>query len=139
MQVKVDSVSTGQLGVSETTAGASNTVSITGTRYSTSSEALLTDATFDAGGNFTFNVDSNRGAGAGTVPDAHDPSKKHAPIMFTTDLSLKADPAYAKISKHFHENPQAFADAFGAVGAGAPAAAAAFTPPDRRCVAALPF
>jgi catalase-peroxidase len=49
---------------------------------------------------------------AGSVPDAHDPSKKHAPMMFTTDLSLKVDPSYAKISKHFHENPQAFADAF---------------------------
>jgi catalase-peroxidase len=49
---------------------------------------------------------------AGTVPDAHDPSKKHAPIMFTTDLALKTDPSYAKISKHFHDNPQAFADAF---------------------------
>jgi catalase-peroxidase len=49
---------------------------------------------------------------AGTVPDAHDPSKKHAPMMFTTDLALKLDPSYAKISKHFHENPQAFADAF---------------------------
>ncbi|MGA1993306.1 MAG: catalase/peroxidase HPI [Bryobacteraceae bacterium] len=49
---------------------------------------------------------------AGTVPDAHDPSKKHAPIMFTTDLALKVDPIYAKISKRFHENPQAFADAF---------------------------
>jgi len=49
---------------------------------------------------------------AGTVPDAHDPSKKHAPMMFTTDLSLKLDPIYAKISKRFHENPQAFADAF---------------------------
>ncbi|MGO9258856.1 MAG: catalase/peroxidase HPI [Bryobacteraceae bacterium] len=49
---------------------------------------------------------------AGTVPDAHDPSKKHAPMMFTTDLALKVDPAYAKISKHFHENPQEFADAF---------------------------
>src|SRR5208337_2699203 len=49
---------------------------------------------------------------AGTVPDAHDPSKKHAPIMFTTDLSLKLDPVYAKISKRFHENPQEFADAF---------------------------
>ncbi len=48
----------------------------------------------------------------GTVPDAHDPSKKHAPMMFTTDLALKADPAYEKISKHFHENPQEFADAF---------------------------
>ncbi len=52
------------------------------------------------------------GAGAGTVPDAHDPSKKHAPMMFTTDLALKVDPAYAKISKHFHENPAEFADAF---------------------------
>ncbi len=49
---------------------------------------------------------------AGTVPDAHDPSKKHAPIMFTTDLALKVDPSYAKISKHFHENPEAFADEF---------------------------
>ena len=52
------------------------------------------------------------GAAAGTVPDAHDPSKKHAPIMFTTDLALRMDPSYAKISKRFHENPQAFADAF---------------------------
>src|SRR5208282_62607 len=52
------------------------------------------------------------GAAAGTVPDAHDPSKKHAPIMFTTDLALKLEPTYAKISKHFHENPQEFADAF---------------------------
>jgi catalase-peroxidase len=49
---------------------------------------------------------------AGTVPDAHDSSKRHAPIMFTTDLALRLDPSYAKISKHFHENPQAFADAF---------------------------
>jgi catalase-peroxidase len=49
---------------------------------------------------------------APTVPDAHDPSKKHATMMFTTDLSLKMDPIYAKISKHFHENPKAFADAF---------------------------
>ncbi|MGD0500942.1 MAG: catalase/peroxidase HPI [Bryobacteraceae bacterium] len=49
---------------------------------------------------------------AGAVPDAHDPSKKHAPMMFTTDLALKVDPSYAKISKRFHENPQAFADAF---------------------------
>jgi catalase-peroxidase len=45
------------------------------------------------------------GAAAGTVPDAHDPSKKHAPMMFTTDLALKVDPIYAKISKRFHENP----------------------------------
>src|SRR5271169_496885 len=49
---------------------------------------------------------------AGTVPDAHDPSKRHAPMMLTTDLALRLDPAYAKISKHFHENPEAFADAF---------------------------
>ena len=49
---------------------------------------------------------------AGTVPDAHDPSKKHAPMMFTTDLSLRMDPIYAKISKRFLENPQEFADAF---------------------------
>jgi len=52
------------------------------------------------------------GAGAETVPDAHDPSKKHALMMFTTDLALKLDPSYAKISKHYHENPQEFADAF---------------------------
>jgi len=52
------------------------------------------------------------GSAAGTVPDAHDPAKKHAPMMFTTDLALKMDPSYAKISKSFHENPQAFADAF---------------------------
>ncbi len=48
----------------------------------------------------------------GTVPDAHDPSKKHAPIMFTTDLSLKMDPIYAPIAKRFHENPDQFAEAF---------------------------
>jgi catalase-peroxidase len=48
----------------------------------------------------------------GTVPDAHDPSKSHAPMMFTTDLSLKMDPIYAKISKRFHENPDEFEDAF---------------------------
>jgi len=47
-----------------------------------------------------------------TVPDAHDPSKKHAPMMFTTDLSLKMDPIYAPISKRFHESPEEFADAF---------------------------
>jgi catalase-peroxidase len=52
------------------------------------------------------------GAAKGAVPDAHDPSKKHAPMMFTTDLALKLEPAYAKVSKHFHDNPQAFADAF---------------------------
>ena len=48
----------------------------------------------------------------GTVPDAHDPAKRHAPMMLTTDLSLRMDPLYAPISKRFHENPQAFADAF---------------------------
>jgi catalase-peroxidase len=52
------------------------------------------------------------GAGAGTVPDAHDPKKKHAPIMFTTDLSLRLDPAYEKISRRFLDQPQEFADAF---------------------------
>ncbi len=48
----------------------------------------------------------------GTVPDAHDPSKKHAPMMFTTDLSLKMDPIYGPISKRFHENAGELADAF---------------------------
>ena len=48
----------------------------------------------------------------GTVPDAHDPSKKHAPIMLTTDLSLRMDPKYAPIAKRFHQNPQEFATAF---------------------------
>jgi len=52
------------------------------------------------------------GAGAGTVPDAHDPSKKHAPIMFTTDLALRIDPSYEKISRRFLEHPDQFADAF---------------------------
>ncbi|MGB3773673.1 MAG: catalase/peroxidase HPI [Leeuwenhoekiella sp.] len=52
------------------------------------------------------------GAGAGTVPDAHNPDKKHAPFMLTTDLSLKVDPAYEKISRHFLENPEEFADAY---------------------------
>ncbi|MGL2965957.1 catalase/peroxidase HPI [Flavobacterium sp. XGLA_31] len=51
-------------------------------------------------------------AGAGLVPDAHDPTKKHAPFMLTTDLSLRFDPAYEKISRRFYENPDAFADAF---------------------------
>ena len=49
---------------------------------------------------------------AGTVPDAHDPSKTHAPMMFTTDLALKVDPIYAPIAKRFHENPEEFRDAF---------------------------
>ncbi len=52
------------------------------------------------------------GAGAGTVPDAHDPSKRHPPSMLTTDLALRFDPAYEKISRRFHENPDQFADAF---------------------------
>jgi catalase-peroxidase len=52
------------------------------------------------------------GAGAGTVPDAHDPSKRHAPSMLTTDLALRFDPAYEKISRRFYENPDQFADAF---------------------------
>jgi len=52
------------------------------------------------------------GAGAGTVPDAHDPSKHHAPSMLTTDLALRFDPAYEKISRRFFEHPDQFADAF---------------------------
>ncbi|MFZ9981425.1 MAG: catalase/peroxidase HPI [Cyclobacteriaceae bacterium] len=52
------------------------------------------------------------GAGANTVPDAHDPSKRHAPMMLTTDLALRVDPAYEKVSRKFYEDPQAFADAF---------------------------
>jgi catalase-peroxidase len=52
------------------------------------------------------------GAGAGTVPEAHDPSKRRAPSMLTTDLALRFDPAYEKISRRFYENPDAFADAF---------------------------
>lgn len=52
------------------------------------------------------------GGGEGTVPDAHDPAKKHAPFMLTTDLSLRVDPDYEKISRRFYENPDEFADAF---------------------------
>jgi catalase-peroxidase len=52
------------------------------------------------------------GAAAGTVPDAHDPSKRHAPMMLTTDLSLRFDPVYEPIARRFHENPQLLADAF---------------------------
>ncbi len=48
----------------------------------------------------------------GTVPDAHHPDKRHAPMMATTDIALREDPQYAKISKHFHEHPEEFADAF---------------------------
>ncbi len=52
------------------------------------------------------------GAGAGTVPDAHDPSKHHSPAMLTTDLALRLDPVYEKISRRFYENPDQFRDAF---------------------------
>jgi len=52
------------------------------------------------------------GAGANSIPDAYDPSKRHAPTMLTTDLSLRFDPAYEKISRRFYENPDQFADAF---------------------------
>ncbi|MEU2880248.1 catalase/peroxidase HPI [Streptomyces sp. NPDC007070] len=52
------------------------------------------------------------GAGAGTVPDAHDPGKRHAPTMLTTDLALRFDPVYEQISRRFLENPDEFADAF---------------------------
>jgi catalase-peroxidase len=52
------------------------------------------------------------GGGKGTVPDAHDPAKRHAPTMLTTDLSLRFDPAYEKISRRFYEHPDQFADAF---------------------------
>jgi catalase-peroxidase len=55
---------------------------------------------------------AKNGAGAGTVPDAHNPSKRHAPTMLTTDLSLRFDPAYEKISRRFYEHPDQFADAF---------------------------
>ncbi len=49
---------------------------------------------------------------AGTVPDAHDPSRRHAPMMTTADMAMRVDPAYEKISRHFHQNPQEFADAY---------------------------
>ncbi len=52
------------------------------------------------------------GGGVGTVPDAHNPAKSHTPIMLTSDLAMIVDPLYAPISKHFHENPKEFADAF---------------------------
>jgi len=51
-------------------------------------------------------------AGAGTIPDAHDPAKRHAPFMLTSDIALRVDPAYEKVSRHFHEHPDEFADAF---------------------------
>ncbi len=52
------------------------------------------------------------GAGAGSVPDAHDPAKHHAPTMLTTDIALRVDPVYEKISRRFYEDPDQFADAF---------------------------
>lgn len=52
------------------------------------------------------------GAGADTVPDAHDPSKRHAPMMTTADMAMRMDPIYEPIARHFHENPDRFADAF---------------------------
>jgi catalase-peroxidase len=51
-------------------------------------------------------------AGADTIPDAHDAAKRHAPFMLTSDIALRLDPAYEKVSRHFHENPAEFADAF---------------------------
>jgi len=62
------------------------------------------------GGAYQWQPKNNEGAG--TVPDAHDPEKRHAPFMLTTDLSLKMDPEYEKISRHFHQNPDEFADAY---------------------------
>ena len=59
-----------------------------------------------------FQWTPKNGAGQGTVPDSHDPSKRHAPVMFTTDLALKMDPIYGPISKRFHENPAELADVF---------------------------
>lgn len=52
------------------------------------------------------------GAGAGSVPDAHDPALRHAPTMLTTDIAMRVDPAYERVSRHFFENPDEFADAF---------------------------
>ena len=53
-----------------------------------------------------------KSSGAGAVPDAHDPSKRHTPVMLTTDLALRKDPIYEPISRRFHRNPDEFADAF---------------------------
>lgn len=59
-----------------------------------------------------YQWESKDGAGEGTVPDAHDPNKKNSPMMLTTDLALKVDPEYRKISKRFYENPDEFRDTF---------------------------
>jgi catalase-peroxidase len=61
---------------------------------------------------FNYEWKPKNGAAEDSVPDAHDSSKRHAPTMLTTDLSLKVDPTYAPIAKRFHENPQEFAGAF---------------------------
>lgn len=68
------------------------------------------ELTKSPGGAFQWKPKS--GAGAGTVPDAHDPSRRHAPTMLTTDLALRLDPLYEKISRRFFENPDQFAEAF---------------------------
>jgi catalase-peroxidase len=57
-------------------------------------------------------VDAAKNAGPTKFPDAFDPTRKHVPMMLTTDLALRFDPAYEKISRRFHENPDQFADAF---------------------------
>ena len=59
-----------------------------------------------------FQWTPQNGGGADSVPDAHDPALKHAPMMLTTDLALRVDPAYEPISRHFYENPEELADAF---------------------------
>jgi catalase-peroxidase len=59
-----------------------------------------------------FQWKPKNGAGADTVPDAHDPSKRHAPMMSTADMALRVDPIYEKISRRFHQNPQEFAELF---------------------------
>lgn len=59
-----------------------------------------------------FQWTPKNGAGAGTVPDAHDPAKRHAPFMLTTDLALRMDPIYEPIARRFRDNPEEFADAF---------------------------
>ncbi|MBC8141189.1 MAG: catalase/peroxidase HPI [Armatimonadetes bacterium] len=68
------------------------------------------ELTKSPGGAFQWKPENN--GGAGTIPDAHDPEKTHAPFMLTTDIALRVDPAYEKISRRFLENPDQFADAF---------------------------
>jgi catalase-peroxidase len=68
------------------------------------------ELTKSPGGAYQWKPKDN--AGAGTIPDAHHPDKKHAPFMLTTDLALKEDPAYEKVSRHFYENPEEFAEAY---------------------------